>query len=349
MTNDRLADALMRAWLKRGWLPRLLWPLSALYGVLLACRRFLYRVGCLEQRRLPVPVIVVGNIFVGGTGKTPLVIWLLEQLTQAGYRPGVISRGYGRTDAGTIVVTEVSLATEVGDEPLLIARQSHCPVAVGRNRHDAGVALLKACPEIDLLVTDDGLQHLALHRDIEVVLFDSRGVGNGWLLPAGPLREPAGRSRDFTVLNLNAGDVPKAPLAGVTYRMQLSGSGAWQLANAGQRRAIQSFAGVNKLVAAAGIGNPGRFFAMLRQQGLQAETLALPDHFDYAVNPFSHIDADIILITEKDAVKCRQSIEIAADPRIWVVTAEVNVAGGLAAAVLEKLEQRRASRESPIT
>ena len=349
MNNDRLANALMRAWLRRGWLARLLWPLSALYAALLACRRAFYQLGWLQQRSLPVPVIVVGNIFVGGTGKTPLVIWLLEQLALAGYRPGVISRGYGGTNAGTMLVTDNALASEVGDEPLLIARQTRCPVAVGRDRYEAGAALLQKFPTLDVLVADDGLQHLALQRDIEVVLFDSRGVGNGWVLPAGPLREPVARVRDFTVINLNTADSPDAALGSTFYRMQLTGASAWQLSSPAQIRPIASFADGRKVLAAAGIGNPDRFFAMLHQQGLQTATLALPDHFDFATNPFAQVNADIILITEKDAVKCRQSGEIAADPRIWVVKAEVSVAGGLAAAVLEKLEQRRANRESPIT
>lgn len=348
MPSNQSVHVVLHAWQRRGWLACLLWPVSWLFGVLLALRRFAYRRGWLTSQRLPVPVIVIGNIFVGGTGKTPLTIWLLERLREAGLHPGVMSRGYGGTMQDATVVTAQSVATEVGDEPLLIARQSGCPVVVGRNRADAGRLLLQTYPEVNLLLADDGLQHLALQRDIEVMLFDGRGIGNGWLLPAGPLREPASRPRDFTVVNLNGADQPDPRLPQDAYRMQLQGVDAWQLANPGQRRPLATFATHGKVLAAAGIGNPERFFAMLRQQGIALQALPLPDHFDFRDNPFDGSDADLILITEKDAVKCRQLQHIASDLRIWVVTAQVQVAGGFAEAVLKKLEMRRSGRESPI-
>jgi tetraacyldisaccharide 4'-kinase len=180
----------------------------------------LYTLGWRRSTRLPVPVVVVGNIFVGGTGKTPLTIWLVDALRQAGYAPGVISRGYrgGGAGRGPHAVTVGGDPALCGDEPLLIAEQARCPVMVGRRRVAAAQALLQAHPEVDVIVSDDGLQHYALARDVEIVLFDSRGGGNGWLLPAGPLREPLHRRRDFTVVNVGAGGAA-APAGAI--RMEL--------------------------------------------------------------------------------------------------------------------------------
>jgi len=343
MTKNRIADALMHAWMKRGWLASVLWPVSLLFGLLLLLRLFLYRCGWLQQHRLSVPVIVVGNIFIGGTGKTPLTIWLLKQLQQAGYRPGVISRGYGSRQAIPCVVFAHSQAQEVGDEPLLIARQSGCPVVVGRNRYDAGCVLLNAFPDVNVIVSDDGLQHLALHRDLEIMLFDSRLAGNGWLLPAGPLREPVARRRDLTVVNLNEGEAISPLLPPDTVRMQLKGDCAQRLTDSSQTLPLSRIDPGLKIVAAAGIGNPERFFLMLRNQGVRIEGLALPDHFNFADNPFKDLTADMILITEKDAVKCRGLKEIADDPRIWVVAVEAAVAPGVIHAILKKLTQNRSS------
>ena len=180
----KLETTLTRAWLSRGPLACALWPVSLLFGALSAVRRGLYRAGVLTSTRLPVPVVVVGNIFIGGTGKTPLTIWLVQALRDAGMRPGVISRGHGSADRLPRAVTAASTPQQVGDEPLLIFQRGGCPVMVGRDRAQAGRALLAAHPDVDVLVTDDGLQHYALQRDVEIVLFDGRGAGNGWLLPA---------------------------------------------------------------------------------------------------------------------------------------------------------------------
>jgi len=339
MTNSRLADTFMQAWMRRGWLARLLWPLSQVFGVLLKLRIFLYWCGWLPQQKLAVPVIVVGNIFVGGTGKTPLTIWLLTQLQQAGYKPGVISRGYGSKHSAPCVVAGNSQANEVGDEPILIAQRSNCPVVVGRNRVAAGRELLAHFPEVDVIVSDDGLQHYALQRDVEIMLFDARGIGNGWLLPAGPLRESASRRRDITVANLNQGEAIHASLPSDTIRMQLAGTSASHLLDAGQVKQLASLDAGLKIVAAAGIGNPERFFTMLRQQGVGFTALPLPDHFSYSSNPFEHLSADIILITEKDAVKCRQMQDVAADPRIWVVAVEADIDSSMVDTILKKLTQ----------
>ena len=338
--NPALESRLTRAWLRRGPLACALWPLSLLFRALAALRAGLYRAGVLKAGRLPVPVIVVGNIFIGGTGKTPLTIWLAQALREAGFRPGVISRGHGGEGEAPREVTPDSDTREVGDEPLLIARRAGVPVVVGRKRAEAGRALLAAHPEVDVVLTDDGLQHYALARDIEVVLFDGRGVGNGWLLPAGPLREAPSRRRDFTVVN--APEVTPAlarAVGGEPFRMQLVGDTAERLADPGERRPLPAFAG-QRVLAAAGIGNPGRFFALLRGAGLHFAELPLPDHYDFRDNPFAGLDADVILITEKDAVKCGQIENLKGDPRLWVVPVTARIDAALAEQIVEKCRGR---------
>jgi tetraacyldisaccharide 4'-kinase len=336
MNGSSLESTLTRAWLSRSALACALWPVSQLFRAVAASRAALYKAGMLKAERLPVPVIVVGNIFIGGTGKTPLTIWLAEALRAAGFRPGVISRGHGSSSEHPREVTAASSAADVGDEPLLIARRAACPVVVGRARAEAGKALLAAHPEVDVLIADDGLQHYALARDIEIVLFDARGVGNGWLLPAGPLREPPSRRRDFTVVNAPAITPALArAVGGQPYRMHLVGDHAERLAQPGQQLALAQLAG-KRIVAAAGIGNPGRFFAMLRAAGLAFEELPLPDHHDFLDAPFDHLEADVILITEKDAVKCRQLENLKNDPRLWVVPVAAHIDAALAEQIVEK-------------
>lgn len=332
-----LESTLNRAWLRRGLLARALWPLSRLFGALLALRRGLYRCGWLASVRLPVPVIIVGNVFVGGTGKTPLTIWLVDALRRAGRMPGVISRGYGASETAPRLVLPDATPQQVGDEPLLIARRAQCPVMVGRDRVAAAKALLAAHPELDCIVSDDGLQHYRLARDVEIVLFDGRGAGNGWLLPAGPLREPAARRRDFTVVNLVPGAELPAGMPAGSYRMDLAGAVAQRLCDPAQQLPLHLLRRLpGKIAAAAGIGNPARFFATLRQAGLAFEELPLPDHYDFAANPFGNIAADIILITEKDAVKCALVTELKNDPRLWVVPVAARLDGALVQRILEK-------------
>lgn len=334
-TKPSLESTVTRAWLRRGPLACALWPASLLFRALAALRVRLFRSGMLASARLPVPVIVVGNIFIGGTGKTPLTIWLVEALRAAGFTPGIISRGHGGEGRVPRAVTPASNAREAGDEPLLMARRSGCPVVVGRSRVQAGQALLAAHPGVDVLVADDGLQHYALQRDVEVVLFDARGVGNGWLLPAGPLREPPSRRRDFTVVNAPqlTPDLVKA-VGGRPFQMRLAGDHAEPLAG-GARVPLAAFAG-KRILAAAGIGNPKRFFDMLRAAGLEFAELPLPDHHDFLDQPFAAVDAQVILITEKDAVKCGQIENLAGDPRLWVVPVTAQLDGALAEQIVEK-------------
>ena len=373
--NARLEALLTRAWLRRGPLACALWPLSLVFGALGQLRRLLYRRRVLSSAHLGVPVIVVGNIFIGGTGKTPLTIWLVAALQQAGFHPGVISRGHGsvdkdnadsgskekgRSDQGSSdkrssdqkprLVTPGSSAQQVGDEPLLIAQRAGCPVMVGRDRVAAGRALLECHPELDIIISDDGLQHYALQRDIEIVLFDGRANGNGWLLPAGPLREPISRRRDFTVLNVppSSPDSPNSsdsaallsrlgPTGTAVIEMQLAGEFAERLSCRSERISLAQLAQSGQsIVAAAGIGNPGRFFSLLKNQGLLFRQLALPDHHAFLDHPFAGIVADIILITEKDAVKCMQIEDLNDDPRLWVVPVSARIDAALAQHIVEK-------------
>jgi tetraacyldisaccharide 4'-kinase len=340
MSSSSLESTLTRAWLRRGALACALYPLSLLFRLLAGVRARLYRAGILESARLPVPVIVVGNIFIGGTGKTPLTIWLVEALRAAGFTPGVISRGHGADGDSVREVGAASSAAQSGDEPLLIARRAGCPVVVGRARAQAAQALLAAHPDVDVLVADDGLQHYALGRDIEIVLFDARGVGNGWLLPAGPLREPPARRRDFTVVNAPAlTPALVRAVGGQPFGMRLVGRHAERLAQPGERVALAELKG-RRLVAAAGIGNPGRFFALLDDAGLAFIAMPLPDHHDFRDAPFAGVDADVILITEKDAVKCGQIENLKNDPRLWVVPVTAHIDAALAEQIVEKCRGR---------
>jgi tetraacyldisaccharide 4'-kinase len=348
LTHPRplLETTLTEHWSRRGWLARLLWPLSLVFGAIVALRRVLYVRGVLTSARLPVPVVVVGNVFVGGTGKTPLTIWLVDALRRHGYTPGVISRGYGVQNALPQPVRPDSPPQQVGDEPVLIATRANCPVVVGRDRVAAGRALLAAQPQVDIIVSDDGLQHYALQRDVEIVLSDGRGDGNGWLLPAGPLREPAGRRRDFTVLNGGPAASDAETLdGGRLFAMQLAGTSAERLSDPAQRVALADLAQLARsgqaIAAAAGIGNPARFFATLRAVGLDFEPLPLPDHYDFLLNPFTGLTAEIILITEKDAVKCRQIATLNNDPRLWVVPVAAQIDPALAEKIVEKCRGRK--------
>ncbi|MEY3579713.1 MAG: hypothetical protein RI984_817 [Pseudomonadota bacterium] len=327
-----IESVLLTAWQRRGVIACLLWPLSFIFNLLIVTRLALYALGIFRITILPVPVIVVGNIFVGGTGKTPLVIWIIQLLQEQGWKPAVISRGYGSSAQQVRAVEKNSHANEVGDEPLLIAKRTGVPVFIGRDRAAAGLALLQAHPNVNIIISDDGLQHYALGRNIEIQLSDSRGNGNGWLLPAGPLREPATRQSDFYVVNTSEESV------GDAYAMQLVPVDAERLLDRTQRKSLRDFSFVQSVAAVAGIGHPERFFTTLRSHGISLTTTqALPDHFDYATNPFADIEASAILITEKDAVKCMQHNAIANDARLWVVPVQAHVDASLAKHILEKL------------
>lgn len=308
----------------------LLWPLSLVFGVVAAVRR--YVLVSLLSKRLPVPVIVVGNLTVGGTGKTPLVIWLVDMLRGQGYRPGVVSRGYGAAVRSETAVCPDSLAEDVGDEPVLIARRCDCPVWVGKNRFAAGQALIRSNPEVNVIVADDGLQHYSLPRDVEIAVVDGRrGLGNGLLLPAGPLRE--GRSRlkrvDAVVIN---GEAAAGLELGPVSTMTLKGRGFYRL-GCSEERLRPSDLGSEKVHAVAAIGNPARFFDTLRELGLTVVPHALPDHHRFVAGD---LPAGTTIITEKDSVKCQGF----GRDDLWVYAVDAEVSGGLEEMVLAKLENR---------
>ena len=285
-------------WYRLSALSLALWPLSLVYRLLLNLRRLAYRSGALRVTRFQLPVIVVGNIVAGGTGKTPLVLWLARMLTKNGWTPGIVSRGYGGNAALPMEVAVTSSANLVGDEPLLLARDGGCPVWIGRDRVRAANGLLAAHPLCDVLILDDGLQHYALARDFEIAVEDERGVGNGFLMPAGPLREPASRQVDAWVANA-ASTGSRSP----GYRMDLRGDSFLGVAAPRKRVPAAAFAG-KKLHAVAAIGNPQRFFDHLTRLGLATVNHAFPDHHAYAAGELEFGDCEALLMTEKDAVKC---------------------------------------------
>jgi tetraacyldisaccharide 4'-kinase len=331
--NDRFEARLAREWQQRGPFAWALTPFACVFGAIAAARRAAFSLGWLKSIRVGVPVVVVGNVTVGGTGKTPTVIALVEALRAAGFNPGVVSRGYGARVKGPTPVTPASAPQIGGDEPLLISRRTGAPVWVCPDRVAAAQALCAAHRDVDVIVSDDGLQHYRLARHVELVIFDDRLGGNGFLLPAGPLRESMSRHRDATLVN-SPYDRTLPPWPD-TFSLDLEPGDAWLLDNPSVRRPLADFAG-EKIVAAAGIGSPERFFATLRAAGLAPATRAFADHHDYRDNPFSGIDADSILITEKDAVK----FGAWRDARIWVVPVQAVLKPRLIELVVEKIRGR---------
>lgn len=334
--KNRYHTFITASWQKRSWLAYLLWPLSQLVSAWMVLRDCLYHCGLFKRETLPVPVIVVGNIFVGGTGKTPFTLWLIQACQERGFSPGIVSRGYGRTSRTLHIVEPHSRPKEAGDEPLLLAHHSGCPVVVGADRPSAARLLLTHFPKTNLIISDDGLQHCALGRDIDIILFDERGIGNGWLLPAGPLRESANRSADIIVIN-DPHHATVLPYSQPTFYMTVTPKEVYQLSHPQQRCDLSFFTHHHNIAAAAGIGHPERFFSSLAEQGILCNTYPLPDHFDYASNPFKKIFAEVILITEKDAIKCQDIPEIREDTRIWVVNTHVSVDASIMTIIINKL------------
>lgn len=315
-------------WLVRQWRDPtlggqfLLQPLSWAFRLLVASRRLAYRCGLLRTRKLTVPVIVVGNLTVGGSGKTPLVLHLVAALQAAGWKAGVVSRGHGSHDRGPRRFEGRADALAAGDEPALIADRGLCPVAVGRDRPAAAALLESDC---DIIVSDDGLQHLALGRDVEIAVVDGDlRSHNGRMLPAGPLREPLGRLRSVDFVATRGGDRGRWHFdirAGVPRRLHDERAGDpadWS------GRAVH---------AVAGIGVPERFFGQLEEAGIEVERHAFPDHHPFRPDDLAFDDDRPILMTEKDAVKCRAF----ATDRMFVVPAEVIDHDDLAGAVVARL------------
>ncbi len=306
MNHSALSQGLTRRWYRPG-LAFSLWPLlplSWLFKLFYNLRRVLYRRAFLPSYGLPVAVIVVGNLTVGGSGKTPFVVWLVEHLRQRGWRPGIVSRGYGGKNSGVMAVRPDSLAAVAGDEPILLARRCGVPVFVGCDRAAAGAALLAAHPECNVIVADDGLQHYRLRRDAEVAVFDGRGAGNGRLLPAGPLREPLRRLRTVTAVVWNSAlGCSFADVLPPQFAMRLVAGDFYALADPGRRCAAADLRG-KRLHALAGIGDPDRFFRQLNGLGLQFEPHPFPDHHAYTSTDLDFAGDGVLLMTEKDAVKC---------------------------------------------
>lgn len=328
-SKHRFQSLLERSWYGKTFLTQVLRPLSWLFVAIVTVRQFFYRHKLLKSTRLPVPVIVVGNLTVGGTGKTPLVIWLADYLKTAGFRPGVLSRGYGgraknwpqqvRPDADPVVV---------GDEAVVISRRTSCPMAVGPDRVSAGLALLKYS-DCDVIVSDDGLQHYALQRDIEVMVIDgTRRFGNGYCLPAGPLRELKTR-KDTVDFKVTSGVAAQGE-----YPMTYKGTRIINLLD-GKEQDIAEFKD-KAVVAIAGIGNPDRFFNFLRAHGLRLETRSYPDHFQFDQDSIVVPDTATVLMTEKDAVKCQRY----AKPNWWYLPVDAELPNELGLEIINLLGKR---------
>lgn len=321
-------SALERHWYRLTPVSVLLLPLSLVFCTLVQLRRVLYRAGVLRRARLPVPVIVVGNITVGGTGKTPLVIWLADFLRRAGYRPGIITRGYrGNSQTWPVAVTPQTPAAQVGDEAVLLARHGGCPVLAGPDR--VAAARRHVGQGCNVIISDDGLQHYRLHRDLEIAVIDgTRRFGNRLCLPAGPLREPVSRLRSVSVRVANG--VPETGELG----MALEPTGFYNLAEPGRRASADQFRD-GAVHALAGIGNPERFFASLRGLGLNAIPHPFPDHHDFRPGELEFNDDRALIMTEKDAVKCQPF----ANTRCWVLAIEARPDAALGEQILKRLKE----------
>ncbi|MGD9832962.1 MAG: tetraacyldisaccharide 4'-kinase [Piscinibacter sp.] len=336
---DSLERHLQSAWLARGPLAVALLPLSWLFVALTALRRGLYDLGLLRTHRLDVPVLVVGNLIAGGAGKTPTTLALLGLLRRQGWRPGVVSRGHGRVSTGIVHVDAGTPASQTGDEPLLLHLRGGVPVCVGEDRVAAGHALRQRHAEIDILVCDDGLQHLRLARDAQVIVFDERGAGNGWRLPAGPLRDPMPRRVPARSVVLYNAAAPSTPLPGHLAQRGLAGAvplHGWWRGMAPDVEALAALRG-RPVLAVAGLAQPARFFSMLRERGLDIVEHPLPDHHDYADLDWPAGTADVI-VTEKDAVKIRP--ERAGAVRVWVAALDFRLPAGFEQDLLALLPRR---------
>jgi len=327
------------AWLEKQWnriaLPHLaLYPMSLVYRAAIAVRRSLFRAGMLGVARMPVPVIVIGNVTAGGSGKTPLVLWLVNYLRDRGMRPGIVSRGYGGSAVMPHQVTHSSDAAVCGDEPVMLAQRTGVPVWIGADRSAAAMALLRVFPDCTVIVSDDGMQHYSLGRDVEIAVVDGAyGFGNGLLLPAGPLREPTERLREVDAVVINEpGATDLAFTSRTRFAMVLQSRGFYNLLNPDHQAAPELF--LNRRVhALAGIGNPQRFFAHLQRLGLAFSAHPFPDHHAFTASDIHFDDAEFIVMTEKDAVKCRSF----GSEKHWFLRVDAEIDPALGELILTKL------------
>jgi len=329
-----ISEFVTKSWYQGAYWLYLLWPLCLVYSVVTLLRKYLYQFNFFKSYRAKVPVVVVGNITLGGTGKSPLVAYLVESLIKMGFKPGVVSRGYGATISPEEVreVSENSLVSEVGDEPLMLKLRVGCPIFVSPTRALAVQALeKKGC---DIVITDDGLQHYALGRDIEICVFDGeRKWGNGHLLPMGPMREPLKRINmtDFVVMNGADWVGPKQPKK-AAFRMDLEASSLRAL-NDEKISSLSEFKG-KEVDAIAGIGNPERFFNTLASEGLLVESHGFNDHHAYTQSDVCFAGDRPLIMTEKDAVKCRAfNLQEA-----WYLPVSAMLSGDLAAQIVTALK-----------
>ena len=322
----------MKFWYRRGLLPWLLWPVSMVFGIAVALRRILYFLRVLKSVHPGIPVVVVGNLTVGGSGKTPLVIWIAEFLKSRGWSPGIVSRGYGARITEPRAATVAAEAAEVGDEPILLSRRSGCPVWVGADRVQVAARLRAAHEDVNVLVLDDGLQHYAMRRDVEIAVVDARGLGNGFLLPAGPLREPRSRLRSVDAVVSHASSTRG-------YAMRLEGDVLHRMTDARERQPLKAFAG-QRVHAVAGIGDPNRFFLHLGKAGLKVVPHPFPDHHPFTPRDLEFGDDAPVLLTEKDAVKLRS----VARPGWWVLPVSAQLDPAFGTWLLGKLDEWRRSK-----
>ena len=354
-------------WEKRGLKALLLWPASLIFSWLTGLRKALYAMGILRSESISVPLVIVGNIRVGGTGKTPTVLAIAKALHLHGFKPGIISRGYqsnsSNAQSDPQEVTPESSPIEHGDEPCYMAQEladQKTPVMVHSHRVTAAKALMIKHPDVNVIISDDGLQHYTLKRwpareggrDIELVVRDAREEGNQWLMPAGPLREKPDRARDFTlnIVGTEATTIKALPpyfQDAPNFSLPVKIDHLYQLATPSRRMALNEITQLldsnedseKQLLAAAGLGNPKKFFDLLRSTGLKFQEMALPDHFDFAANPFKENTAKVILITEKDAVKCKQFNDYKDDERIWVLPITVDLPKDFVSQMVEILKR----------
>lgn len=335
------ADFWTRLWYGRHSMAWILLPLSGVFATLTALRRAAYRWHLIKQHKMPVIVIIIGNLTVGGTGKTPLVIWLAQHLKTRGHQPGIITRGYkGHSRHWPLRVTPDSDTHLCGDEAVLLARRTGCPVQAGPDRVAAAHELLQQ-NNCDILISDDGLQHYALARDLEIAVLDgTRGCGNGYLLPAGPLREPRSRLQSVNLVVSNGAVLPNA------FNMQMLGEELVDVCDPQNRKPLHQLS-ATRVHAIAAIGNPERFFAHLRRSNIQLSEHSFPDHHAYIPQDLTFPDTLPVLMTEKDAVKCQRFSSLLPKQRFWYLPVQADLPESFAQSIDQQIESIQYGQKTP--